>query len=147
MLSTGRRNGTGLAKPSRHEHLQSFPACAPTEASCDETSAAVWRGPATHDASLVSHNIPATMRAGERLNVRVTVENTGASSPTDDWSAAEYYLRGAPGFPFGLKNKVIPQDAAVGESVDIDFVITAPAAGANRVLSVCVCVWLKVLIW
>ena len=108
-------------------------ACAPTEASFDETSAAVWRGPATHDASLVSHNIPATMRAGERLNVRVTVENTGASSPTDDWSAAEYYLRGAPGFPFGLKNKVIPQDAAVGESVDIDFVITAPAAGANSV--------------
>jgi len=106
-------------------------ACSAGEASIDDVTAALWRGPSTHEAALVTHTIPSTMRAGERLNVRLTVENTGETSPTDDWSASTYYLRGAAGFPFGLRAQSIGEDVRAGERVDIDFVVTAPAAGAT----------------
>ena len=47
--------------------------------------------PATHGAVMVTHDVPLSMNPGERLNVRVTMRNTGASSPTDDWLGNSTY--------------------------------------------------------
>ncbi len=108
-------------------------ACGTPDAPLGQTESAIWRGPPGHDAALVSHNLPATVRAGERLNVRFEIENTGSASPTDDWAAGEYYVRGmgTPRFPWGLRNKAVTGAIAVGETATVDLVLTAPAAGTS----------------
>ncbi|MCC7384153.1 MAG: hypothetical protein IT384_20080 [Deltaproteobacteria bacterium] len=85
--------------------------------------------PATHGATLVSHNMPLAVNPGERLNVRFTMLNNGASSPTDDWPTS-YFFRSttSPINRWGFTVVAVPAPTPVGSSANFDFVVTAPSA-------------------
>lgn len=90
--------------------------------------------PVTHGATLVSTDIPATMNPGERLNVRVTMRNTGAASPTDDWlgnSTYRLYPTSSPVNAWGWVGTYATSAVAVGNTYDFYQTIVAPAANPN----------------
>src|SRR5688572_27170877 len=84
--------------------------------------------PPGSDADLVGHSVPLSMNPGERLNVRVTMRNSGAASPANDWNSS-YQLRRFPNSPTPF---VFVSDAVIGtiptnSDSNFDFVITAPS--------------------
>lgn len=75
------------------------------------------------DASIVSHNVPISMRPGETRTVRVVVENNGSVI----WDNNEYMLRapvlgGLDWVPQRLSNPPVPQ----ASTVNFDITLTAP---------------------
>src|ERR1051325_4066267 len=88
--------------------------------------------PVGSDAQPVSNTIPAAMFPGERRWVTVTMQNTGASSPANDWTTSNpaYALR-ALVQNFGWGYTVTPSLVPVGSNGSFGFVITAPGASAT----------------
>lgn len=90
--------------------------------------------PATHGAVMVTNDVPLSMNPGERLNVRVTMRNTGASSPTDDWlgnSTYRLYSTSSPVNAWGWVGTFVTSLTAVSNTYSFDQVIVAPAANPN----------------
>lgn len=89
--------------------------------------------PAGSDAVLVSSTLPATWAPGERINVAVTMQNTGLASPTNDWPTN--YLLYTRDFAWGWGTTTTGVTVAASplqESVAMRQVLTAPTtAGAN----------------
>jgi cysteine-rich repeat protein len=101
---------------------------APTDRELIETSVSAV-APAGSNAQLVSHNVPLTMNPGERLDVRITMLNNGATPGANDWNAS-YQLRRNPNTPtpFVFVSRSVVGTVPVGSSHDFFFVITAPTA-------------------
>jgi hypothetical protein len=85
--------------------------------------------PAGSDADFVEAvNFPPVMNPGERLNLRVRMQNTGASSPANDWDASYALFRVVP-TAFTVNDFVtLPAVRAqpFAEIEDFDFAVTAP---------------------
>ncbi len=81
--------------------------------------------PAGSNAAMVSNTVPANMIAGERVSVSVTVRNTGAASPANDWPAGTYRLYRVGSSPtWSWVNTATTTTATVGNTT------TGSAAGA-----------------
>ncbi|MEM7678181.1 MAG: hypothetical protein AAF449_19490, partial [Myxococcota bacterium] len=80
------------------------------------------------DASPVFNNIPAAVNPGERLNVRITMQNNGATPVVNDWDTNFFlYSRNAPLLEWGFVNTRVTSNTAPGDTFDFDFVVTAPS--------------------
>jgi cysteine-rich repeat protein len=106
-----------------------FAACGPDEEGeieFDTVSSALL------NASFVSENLPTTLDAGERLTVRVQVRNE--NTPPDGSWPTTYALRSV-NVPSTNEWRFVMDPLLVttppGEVATFDFVVTAPAAGAN----------------
>ncbi len=79
-------------------------------------------------ATLVSHNVPATMYAGRQYPITVTMRNSG----TRTWTTAAPYPYGLGSqnpdnnATWGLQRVWLPAPVAPGASVTLNFTITAP---------------------
>ncbi len=87
--------------------------------------------PPGHNAAPVTptaNDIPTAMNPGERLNVRVTMANTGATVGLNSWAANTHYLysRNSPLAAFGFVSTLARTNVDPGQSYDFDMVITAP---------------------
>lgn len=98
-----------------------------------ETSVAAI-APAGSNAAYVSDDVPLSMNPGERLNVRFTMQNTGAASPANDWNGS-YYLRRDPNMtsPFGFVQDPVVGTVPAQPNTDHQFwfVITAPTTAGT----------------
>lgn len=96
--------------------------CAPSELT-DSTSAAL--APAGSDASFASHSVPALFAPGERVNVSVVAQNTGATPGVNDWAPGAYALyQQNTTFRATAPRVIVP--TPVGASHDFRVVVTAP---------------------
>ena len=88
--------------------------------------------PVTHGATLTADTFPATLNPGERLNLCLTMQNSGASSPTDDWTLGQHYLRSrnTPFFEWSWPLSQLSASTAVGASNQFCFVGTAPTGAS-----------------
>ena len=93
--------------------------------------------PATHGATLVQHDVPATMVAEATYLVTIEFENTGASSPIDDWTSASYMLRSTstPASLFAVVNSPPVPDTPVGQTAALTMRLRAPATPGPVVFS------------
>ena len=100
----------------------------------------VWFGPLTpnvavavngvNDAQLVSQFVPATMVPGLGYTALVTLKNTGNTT----WSPGAYYLgsmNAQDNTTWGLNRAELVLPVAVGESVILDFHVTAPTSAGT----------------
>jgi hypothetical protein len=85
--------------------------------------------PAGSNAHFVSSgNLPGALFPGERRLVTVTMQNTGASSPANDWTTSNpVYDLLALSSTFGWTSASLPTTVPVGTSATFGIVITAPA--------------------
>lgn len=102
-------------------------ACAPTDPSDHVATSGQAVAPPGSDAAFVSHTIPLVMNPGERLNVSVTMQNTGATPGTNDWTTA-YNLRRYPNTanPFSFVFDSVTGTVPVGTSHEFFFLVVAP---------------------
>lgn len=86
--------------------------------------------PAGSNASFVSNTIPTTLAPGERRVVSVTVQNTGTTPGTNDWTVTSppYALYRQGTTDFGWTTTSVPSLTTVGSSATFTFAITAPSA-------------------
>ena len=75
-----------------------------------------------------THNIPTNLAPGERFVATVTVENTGTTSPADDWAANDYQLRSLnnPLLAWGWINDTITSAVTAGNTATFSLILTAP---------------------
>ena len=66
------------------------------------------------------------MNPGERLNVRVSMQNDGAASPQNDWNNNYVLQRTNNSWAWVYDRVTAPPDVTPGNINDFDFVITAP---------------------
>jgi len=81
----------------------------------------------TDDAQLVASNLPTSMETGQTITVRVTFQNTGASTWTE---AAEYRLGAANDQdPLAPNRQLLAPGVSIapGQQVTFSFALTAPA--------------------
>src|SRR6202158_1898668 len=81
----------------------------------------------TDDAQLVASNLPTSMETGQTITVRVTFQNTGASTWTE---AAEYRLGAADDQdPLAPNRQLLAPGVSIapGQQVTFSFALTAPA--------------------
>lgn len=83
--------------------------------------------PAGSDAQVLNAAVPGALFPGERRFASVTMLNTGASSPANDWTPPTYALRGV-NSNFNWTNAFVPAAVPVGAQHTFSFVITAPPA-------------------
>lgn len=82
--------------------------------------------PAGSDAQIVSHTIPSQIPVGQTITgVTVTMRNTGASSPNNDWTTS-YVLRRTAANVFGFVQVAVTQTVVVGDTITFTFNLTAP---------------------
>jgi hypothetical protein len=85
--------------------------------------------PPPYRASFISQVVPASMSAGVRYAVSVTMRNTG----TKTWTAAEKYRLGSENprdnKRWGLERVAVPANVLPGTNVTFSFTVTAPASG------------------
>lgn len=94
-----------------------------TDGSVDEVTQAVL-APAGSEATVVTAGIPTDMFPGERRFASVTMRNTGAASPANDWTTAYRLLALNSGFAW--PGTFVPATVPVGAEHTFAFVITAP---------------------
>jgi len=83
-----------------------------------------------NDAQFISQSVPATMAAGQKYNVSVTMKNVGANT----WNTSQYKL-GAQNpqdnTTWGLNRVLLSAPVANGSQVTFNFTVTAPAAAST----------------
>lgn len=85
--------------------------------------------PAGSNAEVVGSTIPSSLYPGERRVVSVTMRNTGAASPSNDWTTSNpaYGLQSASAatnWGYAYVSSTVP----VGAAHTFTFVLTAPAS-------------------
>ncbi|HEX4336194.1 MAG TPA: NBR1-Ig-like domain-containing protein [Polyangiaceae bacterium] len=97
----------------------------------DETGAVMEAlAPSGSNAQFVATaNLPTSLHPGERRLVQVTLRNTGASSPANDWTSAYAFSTSNPSW--GWSYAYSPSTVVVGQSHTFTFPITAPPASSS----------------
>lgn len=103
----------------------------PTEAEYGRT--VLELAPATHNAAFVDSDLALQLSPGEKRAVRISMDNTGASSPTDDWVVGTHYLRSTniPIAGWGVTNMFPSANTPVGGRQDAFFRVVVPAPNPN----------------
>lgn len=76
------------------------------------------------DARVVAHGIPSAMHPGERRLVWATMQNTGASSPLNDWDSSHRLVAG--NINFAWPHTFVTETVPVGDEHTFLLAITAP---------------------
>lgn len=112
----------------------SIAACSPSSTLESEYGRAILElAPATHNAAYVGSDLGLQLAPGEKRAVRVTMNNNGVASPTDDWVVGTHYLRSTniPIASWGVTNMFPTVSTPVGGQQDVYFRVVVPAANPN----------------
>ena len=84
--------------------------------------------PSGSNATFVSSTIPTSMFPGERLDVSVTMRNTGTADPANTWtlSSPQYAFFRTGATSFGVSYDVLEATTTTGNTTTFNFVLTAP---------------------
>lgn len=86
--------------------------------------------PVGSNAVFVSSTIPTAMNPGERLDVSVTMRNTGSAGASNTWSTSSptyaFFRTGAT--TFGLTYDNLESTTTTGNTTTFNFIVTAPSA-------------------
>ncbi len=95
----------------------------------EDVGLSTWELPAGSDAAYVSDTIPTAMYPGERLDVSVTMTNTGTGGATNTWtaSAPTYALIRQGANTFQFSQDIVESTTTTGSNTTFHFVLTAPS--------------------
>ena len=100
-------------------------ACGPNDGASDIDTTAAYVAPAGSGVSYPANTVPTLLAPGERVNITVTAQNDGATSPDNDWPVNQYALF-QQNTTFQATAPRVRTYTAINQQYDYQLVITAP---------------------